>query len=255
MYEAGMYEELVKLLDTKSLQYSASFQQAAGMNSDSVQEATEHRGAAHLGMGAVFVHFQVCADYNSKFQPTDVEDFLAWNAYDSSSGSKGKGYLAVPWQEFSQRLKTAESPMLKAYGLWFCGEYDAYREFVYDRFEEGDESMLGFAVHAAEYDERPFARFDYYLMCVERYEGAFEKGIFDGDVLYESKELIFEGVVIPKKYHVLIRLAVERRFEQLRASKGKYMPGSLVSHAAIHIGMGGELEQLKLELTGMEYSE
>lgn len=154
MYRGRDYAGLVEAMEIRMREYDAAVSDLGGWRHVELSGAFVLRKAPAIGMSALLVHMHPYNDLHSRYMPSDVEWFLYDTVDDSGYYDQNPRDLHTPWQEVAKLMVVSEHPVLKALGLWFRGDFGAYREFVYQKVDEGDERFIGMAAHAADrYDE------------------------------------------------------------------------------------------------------
>jgi hypothetical protein len=249
LFEAGEYQRLAAILDSDSLAWSAAIEEHGGIGSFEIAEITRHHRATANGMGAIYCHFHSCADFNAKHAPSGVEKFMGMRAYEAFWDVKRGSYLSPEWQVLSRHLSSAKHPHLKAYGLWFCGNYVEYRKFVRECFEAGDASMEGFFEHTEKYQNWPFASLDYDLSYSVDRQLEFERGDFDEAILRDAGHWAGKrGRILPDRYHPLVTVVAKRYLARVRQFEREYRRNSYIEDAISYVGMEDEVLRLHEEV-------
>lgn len=155
LHERGDGAALVREMEQRFDEYEAAVDKLGGWDSEYLGKPFMRRQAPKSGISALFCHMHGYGELLTRYMPSDVEWFLYVAVpADGYHDSRVLRMTDDSWQEVAKLMAESRHPMLKALGLWFRGEFVMYREFVYQKVEEGDRRFLAMAAHAADrYDE------------------------------------------------------------------------------------------------------
>ncbi|WP_346188744.1 hypothetical protein [Rubritalea halochordaticola] len=149
LYEAGDYVGLMAEMERRCAVYDAAVEELKDWDPEMLEDRLKIRRAPRHGASALFVHMQDLGDVHSKALPVDVEWFLYETVWDTNYYDQNPRNPDDPWQSVAKLMVESDHLVLRGLGLWFFGDFEAYRDFVYQKVDEGDERFLGMAAHAA----------------------------------------------------------------------------------------------------------
>jgi hypothetical protein len=167
MHDQGQYTELLPLLEQEFDRYDQQVASLGGMRAI-IKRTGRPKYAFADGTSDLFGGLQMCIFYNAQFTPKNVEYFLM-QAMHYDAGNTPK------LQALAEQLTHSKQAVLKAYGLWMLRRYGAYRDFVYQRADQGEAWAYGFAAVATQHDHDPLRTLD----VLVRYEQTLISELYD----------------------------------------------------------------------------